>query len=94
MAGGAGHIYDMIGRLKNNASILKKPGYFKTKEELLKISGKTVYEYKQATPEQLIQIRKQLILQRKKRLVKTILGVAIAVPVALILISVLIFWFI
>ncbi len=94
MAGGAGHIYDMIGRLKNNASILKKPGYFKTKEELLKISGKTVYEYRQATPEQLIQIRKQLILQRKKRLFKSILGIAIAVPIALILIAVLIFWFI
>ncbi|MEP2770645.1 MAG: hypothetical protein ABJH05_00765 [Fulvivirga sp.] len=94
MSGGAGHIYDMIGRLKGNASLLKKSGYFKTKEELLKISGKTVYEYKQATPEQLHEIRKQLILSRKKRFITSIVSLCSAFIVATAIILLLINWFI
>ena len=94
MSGGAGHIYDMIGRLKNNASILKKPGYFKTKEELLKVSGKTVYEFKKASPEQLHEIRNRLILSRKKRIVISIISLGTACIVASAIILLLINWFI
>lgn len=94
MSGGAGHIYDMIGRLKGNSSLLKKSGYFKTKEELLKVSGKTVYEYKQATPEQLHEIRKQLILSRKKRIITSIVSLCSAFIVATAIILLLINWFI
>lgn len=94
MAGGAGHIYDMIGRLKNNASILKKPGYFKTKEELLKISGKTVYEYKQATPEQLNVIREQLINARHRRIAISIISLGAALIISIAIILLLINWFI
>lgn len=94
MSGGAGHIYDMIGRLKNNASILKGRGYFKTKEELLKVSGKTIYEFKQATPEQLKAIRIKLINQRRLAFIKSITVLKLSLIGAFAIIGLLIYWFI
>ena len=94
MSGGAGHIYDMIGRLKNNASLLKKPGYFKVKEELRRVTGKSVYRYKKATPEQLTEIRKKLIKQRKKRLLKATGYMFFSILLAFAIVNLIIYWFI
>lgn len=93
MSGGAGHIYDMIKRLEANANLLKKPGYFKIKQELLKVSGKTIYEYKTATPEQLTAIRSKLIRQRKKQFIKTIILLMLSTIGALAIVTLLIYWF-
>lgn len=94
MSGGAGHIYDIIGRLKNNASILKGRGYFKTKEELLKVSGKTIYEYKKASPEQLKAIRIKLINQRRVAFIKSVTLLIFSFIGAFAIIGLLIYWFI
>jgi len=93
MSGGAGHIYDMIKRLEANAILLKKPGYFKIKQELLKVTGKTIYEFKSATPEQLAAIRSKLIRQRKKQFIKTIILLVLSTIGAIAIISFLIYWF-
>lgn len=93
MSGGAGHIFDMINRLKGNANLLKKPGYFKTREELLKITGKTIYTYKSATPAQLKSIRRKLSKQQRLEFFKTIVFLIGALVISSGLIYLMAYWF-
>lgn len=90
MSGGAGHIYDMIGRLRNNRALSKKRGYFHLKETYLRVSGKQKVNLTSASPEQLRMIRQKVVREEKIAVIKTfvvlvgsmIIGVAVCLILA------------
>ncbi|UII33216.1 hypothetical protein LVD17_05185 [Fulvivirga ulvae] len=82
MAGGAGHIYDMMARLRNNGNLLSKPGYFKMKEIYLKVSKKEHLIYRKASAAQLQQVRSKIIKERRTEVVRIISVVIISIVVS------------
>ncbi|MBL6447010.1 hypothetical protein JMN32_11865 [Fulvivirga sp. 29W222] len=87
MAGGAGHIYDMISRMRNNNNLLNKSGYFKMKEAYRKISKKENLVYRKASTKELLKIRGKVIEQRRNDTIKMILVACISVIVSAALLS-------
>ena len=77
MAGGAGHIYDMISRMRNNSNLLNKPGYFKMKEAYLKVSNKEKLVYHKASVEELQRIRSKVIAEKQAELIRASLIIAL-----------------
>ncbi|GAA0891278.1 hypothetical protein GCM10009122_09570 [Fulvivirga kasyanovii] len=87
MAGGAGHIYDMMARLRNNSNLLSKPGYFKMKEAYLKISKKENFIYRKASAAQLQHVRSKIIKERRAEVVRIIAVTIISIVVSAALLS-------
>lgn len=85
MAGGAGHIYDMIARMRSNNNLLNKPGYFKMREAYIKITKKEAINYRKASPEELRHIRMQLIKQRRLEFVRMVTVIALTVIISITL---------
>ena len=85
MAGGAGagHIFDMIARLKANKSLLKRKRYFQTKAIYLKASGGKKISFRECPPEVLEKIRKDFKKEAKKRTLKTIFSLSTAVLITI-----------
>jgi hypothetical protein len=60
MSGGAGHIADMIARIRDNEEMRKSRKYRKAKQNYHKILQKTDINYHDASPEELEVIRKKI----------------------------------
>lgn len=82
---GAGHLFDMIGRLKYNNSLLRKPGYFKIKEIYLKVSRKTKINIKHASQQELKAIRNKVIIERRNDLSKSMLVLIVSIIATILL---------
>ncbi|MFW5706371.1 MAG: hypothetical protein ACOC12_00490 [Bacteroidota bacterium] len=79
MTGGAGHIVDMIARLRVNESARRRKRFYftKVKNEYLQVFSDKNIDYYKATPAQLKAIREQIAFNRKnefKRMVKVIIA--------------------
>lgn len=71
MSGGAGHIYDMIGRIRGNSSLLsKKPYRVKVKEAYQKTFVKLDLKYKTASKQQLHEVRELAKRQYRKEIIR------------------------
>lgn len=71
MSGGAGHIYDMIGRVRGNSNLLsKKPYRVKVKEAYQKTFVKLDLKYKTASKEQLQEVRLLAKKQYRKEIIR------------------------
>lgn len=91
MAGGAGHIYDMISRMRNNSNLLSKPGYFKMKEAYLKVSNKEKLVYHKASVEELQRIRRKVIAEKQAELIRLMVVAIASVGIAAVLISAVVY---
>lgn len=92
MSGGAGHIMDMISRIRGNSGLRKNRGYFGIKEEYLKISNQQGYNYKNATPEQLEAVRSELRRQVAMESKRITLVIVLSVILALALLALVSFF--
>ena len=70
MSGGI-QVFDMIKRHKENENLRKNINYFKTKGTYTRTSKSLNIDYKTATKEELEQIRKKVIDERKKDIIKS-----------------------
>ncbi|MEQ8242558.1 hypothetical protein [Fulvivirga sp.] len=71
MSGGAGHIYDMIGRIRGNSNLLsKKPYRVKVKEAYRKTFIKLDLKYKTASKQQLQEVRQLVKTQYRKEIIR------------------------
>ena len=86
MGGGAGHVFDMIARIKANEALRKKKSYFRTKQEFSKamMSKRLIYEH--CSEADLAEIREKIIADRKQEATKVIVSILIAVAILLTLI--------
>ncbi|MFN2394589.1 MAG: hypothetical protein ABR597_02760 [Bacteroidales bacterium] len=79
MTGAAGHISDMIARIRMNESAIRRKRYFKeARAEFIRAAKKKHLDYYQATPEQLDAIRKLVIQNRKKDRIRFIIALGIS----------------
>jgi len=77
LGGGAGHIMDMIGRIKTNEALRKRKSYYKTVQDYLRVTGGKRLSFRRATPKELAAIRQQIRKKRKRETRMTILALAI-----------------
>ena len=87
MAGGAGHIYDMIARMRGNKNLLNKPSYFKMREAYLNTSKKESINYKKASPAELLHIRMKLMAQRRLEIVRVVTVIVLTVITSITLLA-------
>lgn len=88
MTGAAGHISDMIARIRMNESAIRRKRYFKeARAEYIRAEKQKHMDYHKATPEQLEAIRRLVILNRRKDRI----GFVIALGLSLIL-SIFVIW--
>lgn len=67
MTGGAGHIADMIGKIRMNESALRRKRWFKeARREYVRAAKQQKLDYKKASPEELERVRMQVLLNRKE----------------------------
>ncbi|TVQ11798.1 MAG: hypothetical protein EA361_12145 [Bacteroidetes bacterium] len=67
MTGGAGHIADMIGKIRMNESAIRRKRWFKqARIEYINAAWQQKLDYTKATPAELERIRVQVILNRKE----------------------------
>ncbi len=89
MSWGAGHVMDMLVRLKNNelARSYGSGKYLKTKILYKDISRrKGIFDYKKATPEQLAAVRARLRkYNRRQRRIQWVILIALLLIFALVL---------
>ena len=90
MAGGT-HAFDMIKRLRENENLRKK-GYFKTKDTYTKHSASLNIDYKTATPEQLLEIRKKVREERKRETRRSVIVLVISILGTGVLIFLVLRW--
>ena len=81
--GGAGHITAMIANLRNNEALRKKKSYFKTMQDYLKATGGQKYTLRHGTKEELEEIRKIIIIYRRRELRETIIAIVITLIIAI-----------
>lgn len=87
MSGGAGHIADMIARIRENEEMRKSRKYRKAKQNYHKILHKTDVNYHDATPEELEKLRKKIkkqhIIDDWKIVLKLFLSLIITITIFL-----------
>ena len=88
MTGAAGHISDMIARIRMNESAIRRKRYFKeARAEYIRAAKQININYQKATSEQLEAIRELVIQNRRKDRI----GFVIALGLSLIL-SIFVIW--
>jgi hypothetical protein len=94
MTGAAGHISDMIARIRMNESAIRRKRYFKeARAEYIRAAKQKHLDYQQATPEQLEAIRELVIQNRRKDLRGFILAMGLSVFISIFVIWSLWIWF-
>lgn len=83
---GEGSVFHMIASLKANGKLVKKQSYFDRKNDYVKAANKRNLVLNKATPEQLQQIRNDLIQRNKQENKKRIILILISVITAFIVI--------
>jgi hypothetical protein len=78
MTGGFGHLADMIVRMRNNATLLKKQTYLQKKESYLKAKSEILHDKKRITPEDLIKIHDDVKRFRRDEIKKSIISLVLA----------------
>lgn len=78
MGGGAGHVFDMIARIKANEALRKKKSYFRTKQEFSKAMMSKRLVYERCSEADLAEIRQKIIADRKRELTRVIVAMFIA----------------
>ncbi|UII21738.1 hypothetical protein [Fulvivirga ligni] len=87
MSGGAGHLMDMINRMKANNGKLSRNGYFGLNDRLLKVDSNATYKFKKASKGELKIIRKKLKDQSKKELLRMFMVIGISILVAAVILG-------
>ena len=77
MSGGV-HILDMIKRHKENEALRKNINYFKTRKYYTHAAKSIGVSYRTATEGERDQIRRQVMVQRKQDLAKSIITLVIS----------------
>ena len=54
----AGHVFDMISRMKNNLANVKKKSYFKIKQDFVRTASRQNIDFREATKLELEAIRR------------------------------------
>ncbi len=79
MSGGAGHIYDMMKRLRSNNGLLNKSRRQKVKDVYSHVSLKMNLTFKTASKEDMRLIRERVIKERKKAEKRTIISILLTI---------------
>ena len=82
----AGHIFDMIARMKANEALRKKKSYFKTIQDYLHVTGGKRISFRHTPKEELENIRNKIIHQRKKEFRRLILAFFISILITAVVI--------
>jgi CYTH domain-containing protein len=88
MAGGT-HAFDMIKTLKNNEN-LKRLSYFKARQTIVKTLKEKSIDIRTATKEDMMQIRNQIIEERRKEIKKSIIALTISLLIVAALLTLII----
>lgn len=83
--GGAGHVFDMIIRLRNNRNMRRRrPSYFKLPDVFSKVNYQTT-KLRKATQEQMEAVRKKMRAQRKREILCNSLALIVSIGITAIL---------
>ena len=94
MTGAAGHIADMIARIRMNESAIRRKRYFKeARAEYIRAAKQKNLDYYRATPEQIETIRQLVIDNRRKDRIRLIIAVGLTFLLSVIVLRVLWVWF-
>lgn len=94
MTGAAGHISDMIARIRMNESAIRRKRYFKeARAEYIRAAKQKHMDYHKATPEQLEAIRELVILNRRKDQIGFIIAIGLSIIISIFVIWGLWSWF-
>jgi hypothetical protein len=88
MAGGT-HAFDMIKTLRNNEN-LRRLNYFKTKQTIIKTLKEKSIDIRKATKEDMMQIRNQVIKERRNEIKKSIITLTISLLIVATLLTLII----
>ena len=81
----AGHVFDMIARMKYNNSLLKKQSYFRQKQKFIKAKGKITNHNNSLTKEELLKVKKIVKLQQRKETRASILAATITIAILIVI---------
>ncbi len=90
--GGAGHIADMIARIKANRELLKKRGYYKTMSTYKLSKKKTALRLKHVAPQNRKKMKKEIAQYVSDNRNKLILTMVIAI-IIFVCLSILLYYF-
>jgi hypothetical protein len=94
MTGAAGHISDMIARIRMNESAIRRKRYFKeARAEYIRAAKQKHLDYDKATPEQLETIRQLVIENRRKDRIGLVIAMGLSVVLSIVILRVLWVWF-
>ncbi|TVQ85176.1 MAG: hypothetical protein EA393_13860 [Bacteroidetes bacterium] len=94
MTGAAGHISDMIARIRMNESAIRRKRYFKeARAEYIRAAKQKNLDYHRATPEQLEAIRELVIQNRRKDQISFFIAMGLSVFLSIFVIWGLWAWF-
>jgi hypothetical protein len=94
MTGAAGHISDMIARIRMNESAIRRKRYFKeARAEYIRAAKQKHLDYHKATPEQLETIRQLVIENRRKDRIGLVIAMGLSVVLSIVILRVLWVWF-
>lgn len=86
---GAGHIADMIGRIKANEALLCKKRYFKTIKKYRKILRTEDKRSEQTTNDEKAKIRNKVLIERKHEIKYAALVLVISIIFTVLLVFVM-----
>ena len=92
MSSGAGHIIEMINRLRSNESLLRKRQYFELRKKYLGSFEKKEIHFRKATKEEMKAVREKIKRQKKIELQRNILILILSIITTAVLISAIIFF--
>jgi hypothetical protein len=94
MTGAAGHISDMIARIRMNESAIRRKRYFKeARAGYIRAAKQKHLDYHKATPEQLEAIRELVIQKRRKDQIGFFIAMGLSVFLSIFIIWGLWEWF-
>jgi hypothetical protein len=91
MSFGAGHIFDMIARMRANKALLRKRGLFRQKEEFEPSVSAQKLIYTPLTETEREKIREEVAIRNRQNRNATLLSIALAVVATLALTYLLVF---
>jgi len=85
MSFGAGHIFDMIARMKANKDLLRKRGLFRQKEEFEPSVSARKLSYTPLTDEEREKIRQEVAIRNRQNRKSTLWAIMLAIAATLLL---------
>ena len=79
LGGGAGHILDMINRIKANQALRNKKSYFKTIKEHVDVKSGQKLSFPKASKDELETLKQKLKLNKCKENLKSIIALLLSI---------------